>query len=49
VAVKILTGDNELVTRKICRDVGIDVEHLLTGPQLLALPPGEPPFCQSIK
>ena len=41
VAVKILTGDNELVTRKICRDVGIDVEHLLTGPQLQALPPGE--------
>ena len=41
VAVKILTGDNELVTRKICRDVGIDVEHLLTGPQLQGLPPGE--------
>ncbi|MBE3065547.1 MAG: magnesium-translocating P-type ATPase, partial [Spirochaetes bacterium] len=41
VVVKILTGDNELVTRKICRDVGIDVEHLLTGPQLQGLPPGE--------
>jgi Mg2+-importing ATPase len=41
VAVKILTGDNELVTRKICRDVGIDVEHLLTGPRLQGLPPGE--------
>ena len=24
VAVKILTGDNELVTRKVCRDVGLD-------------------------
>jgi Mg2+-importing ATPase len=34
VAVKILTGDNDLVTRKVCRDVGIDVEHLVTGPQL---------------
>jgi Mg2+-importing ATPase len=40
VSVKILTGDNELVTRKICRDVGIDVEHLLTGPQLQGLEPG---------
>jgi Mg2+-importing ATPase len=39
VAVKILTGDNDLVTRKICREVGIDVEHLVTGPQLLGLTP----------
>jgi len=38
VGVKILTGDNELVTRKICGDVGVDVKHLLTGPQLAALP-----------
>jgi P-type Mg2+ transporter len=37
VRVKILTGDNELVTRKICRDVGLDAAHLLTGPQLLGL------------
>ena len=41
VAVKILTGDNDLVTRKICRDVGIDVEHLVTGPQLQGLPPAQ--------
>ena len=39
VAVKILTGDNDLVTRKVCRDVGIDVEHLVTGPQLVGLTP----------
>jgi Mg2+-importing ATPase len=39
VAVKILTGDNDLVTRKVCRDVGIDVEHLVTGPQLQGLTP----------
>ena len=25
VAVKILTGDNEIITRKICREVGIEV------------------------
>jgi Mg2+-importing ATPase len=37
VSVKILTGDNDLVTRKVCRDVGIDVEHLVTGPQLAGL------------
>jgi Mg2+-importing ATPase len=28
---KVLTGDNELVTRKICSDVGLDVKGMLTG------------------
>lgn len=28
---KVLTGDNELVTRKICGDVGISVKGLVTG------------------
>jgi Mg2+-importing ATPase len=28
---KVLTGDNELVTRKICGEVGIDVKGLVTG------------------
>ena len=33
VAVKVLTGDNELVAVKVCRDVGIeaDIKHVLTG------------------
>jgi Mg2+-importing ATPase len=31
VAVKILTGDNDLVTAKICRDVGLPVECMLLG------------------
>lgn len=31
VAVKILTGDNELVTAKICREVGIEIAHILLG------------------
>ena len=31
IAFKVLTGDNELVTRKICSDVGIDVKELVTG------------------
>jgi P-type Mg2+ transporter len=37
IAVKILTGDNDLVTRKICRDVGIDVEHIVLGAELQGL------------
>ncbi len=32
--VKILTGDNELVTAKVCREVGLDVEGLLLGSEI---------------
>lgn len=31
VQVKVITGDNEAVTRKICREVGLDVEHSAQG------------------
>src|SRR5207244_7641607 len=34
VAVKVLTGDNELVSRKICGEVGIAIEHVLLGHQV---------------
>ena len=34
IAVKVLTGDNELVSRKICREVGIAVDVVLTGNQV---------------
>lgn len=34
VSIKIVTGDNEIVTRKICQEVGMDVRRVLTGPQL---------------
>lgn len=34
VAVKVLTGDNERVSLKVCRDVGLAVEGVLLGPQL---------------
>jgi Mg2+-importing ATPase len=37
VAIKILTGDNELVTQKICGDVGLDAGGVITGGQLAAL------------
>ncbi|MGA2172583.1 MAG: magnesium-translocating P-type ATPase [Sedimentisphaerales bacterium] len=30
---KVLTGDNELVAKKICGDIGIDVKGLVTGEQ----------------
>jgi len=34
VAVKVLTGDNELVTQHVCRELGIPVTGLLTGSEL---------------
>jgi Mg2+-importing ATPase len=37
VAVKILTGDNDIVTRNVCRQVGIKVEKYLVGPQVEAM------------
>ncbi|NTV02089.1 MAG: magnesium-translocating P-type ATPase [Chlorobiaceae bacterium] len=41
VRVKILTGDNALVTRKICRDVGMAVNHVATGDELARMQPEE--------
>ncbi|HLB33477.1 MAG TPA: magnesium-translocating P-type ATPase [Chthoniobacterales bacterium] len=37
VTTKILTGDNALVTRKICKEVGIDAGEVITGDQILSL------------
>jgi len=37
IEVKVLTGDNELVTRKICSEVGLDIFGMATGDELLAL------------
>jgi len=34
VAVKVLTGDNELVTAKICREVGLEVDTVLVGSEV---------------
>ncbi len=47
VRVKILTGDNDLVTRKICRDVGLEVNRLVTGRELAAL--DDPDFDRTIE
>ena len=39
VQVKILTGDNDIVTRKICHDVGLPVDHIVLGSEIESLSP----------
>jgi Mg2+-importing ATPase len=41
VQVKVLTGDNEIITRKICRDVGLSVDRVVSGAELESLDPGQ--------
>ncbi len=37
VQTKILTGDNEKVTRTVCKEVGLRVRNMLTGPEVEAM------------
>jgi Mg2+-importing ATPase len=37
VTVKILTGDNDVVTRKVCRDVGLDPGQIMLGSDIARL------------
>ncbi|MFD2754800.1 magnesium-translocating P-type ATPase [Comamonas terrae] len=37
VAVKVLTGDNERVARKVCRDVGLQVDQAVVGSDIEAM------------
>ena len=37
VAVKVVTGDNDLVARKICKEVGLTTQHVLLGSDVEAL------------
>ena len=37
VELKILTGDNELVTQKVCKEVGINIQGIMNGSELSAL------------
>jgi Mg2+-importing ATPase len=37
VQVKVLTGDNELVTRKLCREVGLPIKRILLGSEVAKL------------
>ena len=41
VDVKVLTGDNEIITAYICKEVGMPVEHLLLGSQIEAMSEAE--------
>lgn len=41
VSLKIITGDNELVTERICREVQLDVTGLITGTELAKLSDNE--------
>jgi Mg2+-importing ATPase len=41
IKVKVLTGDNALVTEKICREVGVEIDGLISGPELAGLSPEE--------
>ncbi|MCX8175602.1 MAG: HAD-IC family P-type ATPase, partial [Candidatus Micrarchaeota archaeon] len=45
--VKVLTGDNGLVTEKVCRDVGLPVNRVVTGEELSQLSPQQ--FAQTIQ
>jgi P-type Mg2+ transporter len=41
VQVKILTGDNDIVTLKICHEVGLPVDRIVLGSEMATLPPDE--------
>lgn len=41
VTVKVLTGDNELVTTKVCRDVGLAIDGTLSGADIERMPDEE--------
>ncbi len=34
VTVKVITGDNDRVAQKVCRDIGLEVQGTLTGPEI---------------
>jgi Mg2+-importing ATPase len=41
VQVKVLTGDNDIITRKICREVQLDAGEILLGGQIAEMSDGE--------
>lgn len=41
IEIKVLTGDNEIVTKKICKDVGIPYNELMLGSELENIPDSE--------
>jgi Mg2+-importing ATPase len=47
VCVKIITGDNEVVTKKICKEVGLPIEHAMLGKELEKL--SEAQLCEEVE
>ncbi|MDR2549571.1 MAG: magnesium-translocating P-type ATPase [Desulfobulbus sp.] len=47
VTVKVLTGDNGLITRTVCRNVGLTVRHMISGAELAAL--DQPQFSRAVQ
>jgi Mg2+-importing ATPase len=47
VTVKVLTGDNDLVTRKVCTEVGINAEKILLGSQVETL--SDPQLAEAVE
>jgi Mg2+-importing ATPase len=47
VTVKVLTGDNDLVTRKVCTEVGINSEKILLGSQVETL--SDPQLAEAVE
>lgn len=47
VRVKVLTGDNALVTKKVCREVGLKSQKIISGPELAGLSPEA--FAQAVE
>lgn len=41
VSIKVLTGDNEIVAKKICNDVGIPIQQIIMGHELENMPDDE--------
>lgn len=41
VAVKVLTGDNDIIARNVCRQVHFDVDRVLVGPEVAAMSDAE--------
>lgn len=37
IEIKILTGDNDLLTEKICRDIGFEIKGVLTGAEIASM------------
>ncbi len=47
VTVKVLTGDNDLITRKVCKEVGIQADKILVGSQVEAL--ADPQLAEAVE